>query len=156
VVVEDLPWESTPFFTTESQDVVGETELLFEAAGEQNDTEVIMSSQEKSEMEQMEAEVPKLKEDSSVWDLSWGPWYEKCSMFSGIWNNILMQVPEWPVGYSLGKDRRWLFFEGKTCVPSGLVPFVIRENHESQSTHIGVDRTILVWIDFICGRGEPG
>jgi len=68
----------------------------------------------------------------------------------------LTEVPEWPIGYSLGKDRRWLFYEGKTCVPSGLVPFVIREHHESQSAHVGVDRTILELDRFYIWKWSVG
>ena len=70
-----------------------------------------------------------LPEGKGVWECDWSAWYEKCTHFTSAWKETHTK-DEWPRDYALTPDGKYLFYQGKKCVPTALVPYVIREHHE--------------------------
>ena len=79
-----------------------------------------------------------LPEGTNVWETSWAPWYLACPRFSEPWK-ATQTGRVWPEHYQLSQDGKTLFFKNRQCVPTPLIPYVVREHHEA-SGHTGSDK----------------
>ena len=93
-----------------------------------------------------------LPEGKSVWECDWSVWYEKCTHFTDAWKEI-HRKDEWPRDYALTPDGKYLFYQGKKCLPTALVPYVEREHHE-ETGHAGRQKLMTDLQRFYCMRQE--
>ena len=96
-----------------------------------------------------------LPRDRKIFAVSWASHYEPCPTDSAVLAGVNGDG-DWPVGYVLCSfggmgSRDKLYLGALLCVPSALVPFVVREHHASTG-HAGRDR----WETVVLSRNVLG
>ena len=67
-------------------------------------------------------------------DEDWNAPYDQCYWFGEVWRQTHTPGSEWPWGFQVDEGK--LYQDGRLCVPSTLVPRVIRAHHAA-SGHAG-------------------
>jgi len=87
LVVERHDQESEDGIQNVENDIgnVVEEDFLFEEVLEDDCVEPTISETEMSILEKLKTGAHVIASGKSVWDLYWGPWYEKCDKFANVW-----------------------------------------------------------------------
>jgi len=78
-------------------------------------------------------------------EVPWAEWYASCPTYGPIWQAVLTGMV-WPPGFELvtvcnQEWKRRLIQDGKLCVPRAMLPYIVREHHES-TYHIGQEHLL--------------